>query len=427
MQEYQEFVRKSIENYQKLPQETNDLYKRHYINIPFDLKSFHDNSDSAAKANGLSEKDIAKLGIRFDVVIGSSNFVSNTELARIGKTESMGNLSANGMHTGDDDKFASYISAFPGSTMTIEVPDGKTASINALIINSDKPLNSRVFIKLGKKSKLNMFEYYCSTSSTMTALGTLHEITLDEEAEIELNALHNENDKTISLSHCTNIMGERSHLKYNAFYNGSPYTRVRNVIEANSNYSKVDVSELMFGSKEQKFDILTKIVNAAPHTNASLESKAALLDHSFCIMKGYAKINRGATKARSYVHERGILLDKNAKVEGLPDMSVDENDVKATHSSATAPVDPESVFYLMSKGISEIGVKKLLVTGFFAENLSKIQNKVMAELSMSLINAKLEDRSFGSDPKMDTRNMWVSPSASSESDMFKGHYKYRGE
>ena len=97
------------------------------------------------------------------------------------------------------------------------------------------------------------------------------------------------------------------------------------------------------------------------------------MDKSFCIMKGFAKIEKGATKAKSYVHERGILLDRGARVNGLPDMSVDENDVKATHSSATAPVDPESVFYLMSKGIDEIGVRKLLVTGFFANSISKMQ------------------------------------------------------
>ena len=150
------------------------------------------------------------------------------------------------------------------------------------------------------------------------------------------------------------------------------------------------------------------------------------MDSSFCILKGFAKINKGATKAKSYVHERGILLDKNAKVYGLPDMSVDENDVKATHSSATSPVDPESVFYLMTKGIDEIGVRKLLVTGFFAESLSKMHNSIMKELSMSLINTKLETKVYGGAPKLDARNIWVGATDTGDVDMFKGHYKYRG-
>ena len=170
----------------------------------------------------------------------------------------------------------------------------------------------------------------------------------------------------------------------------------------------------------------TYIVNRGAHTSASLESKAALMDRSFCIMKGFAKIEKGATKAKSYVHERGILLDKGAKVDGLPDMSVDENDVKATHSSATAPVDPESVFYLMSKGIDEVGVRKLLVSGFFSNSMAKVQSSIMRELSMSVINSKLETKTYGAMPKIDARNLWVT-AETGESDMFKGHYKYRGD
>ena len=50
----------------------------------------------------------------------------------------------------------------------------------------------------------------------------------------------------------------------------------------------------------------------------------------------------------------------------------------------------------------------------------------MKELSMSLINGKLENRIYGSIPKMDARNIWVGASDTSETDMFKGHYKYRG-
>ncbi len=190
---------------------------------------------------------------------------------------------------------------------------------------------------------------------------------------MEINALHNENSNTVNLSFMRNRIGEDSHLKLNSVYSGAAHTRVRNVIEATGKGSNVDVNEIIFGASEQKFDISTYIVNKGAHTNASLESKAALMDKSFCIMKGFAKIEKGATKAKSYVHERGILLDKGAKVDGLPDMSVDENDVKATHSSATSPVDPESVFYLMSKGIDELGVRRLLVSGFFANSMAKVQ------------------------------------------------------
>ena len=148
------------------------------------------------------------------------------------------------------------------------------------------------------------------------------------------------------------------------------------------------------------------------------------MDSSFCLLKGYAKVLKGASGSRSYVHERGILLDKGARVDGLPDMSVDENDVKATHSSATAPVDPEAVFYLMSKSIDELGVKKLIVSGFLSESISKMHSEAARRLAISLVNSKLESKEFGHVPKVDQQSLWEF-GEESEKDMFLGHYKYR--
>jgi Fe-S cluster assembly protein SufD len=430
LQHYNEFVRESIEQYDKLPQESSELYKRHYINIPFDLKSFINNPESSDKVDFKVAIDdwFAKLGIKFDIALGSADFVigSQNQFIKVESSEKVNDPFANELYKSSEDKYVAYINAYSDKTIIIEIPEGESASINMLIMNSNMPLNARIFVKVGKNAKLNVFEYYGSYSDKPTSLGIIHEITLETDAYLELNELHNENSNTLALSFCKNTSGDNSHLKLNSFYNGGTHTRVRNVIDANGKESEIDVQEVVFGSESQKFDINTIIVNNAPRTQASLESKAALMDSSFCILKGFAKILKGAEKSRSYVHERGILLDKGAKVYGLPDMAVDENDVKATHSSATSPVDPESVFYLMSKGIDDIGVKRLLIAGFFANSLSKMQNNLIKELSMSLINSKLEKKIYGEMPKMDSRNIWIGTTDSVDKDIFKGHYKYRG-
>jgi Fe-S cluster assembly protein SufD len=119
-----------------------------------------------------------------------------------------------------------------------------------------------------------------------------------------------------------------------------------------------------------------------------------------------------------------MALDKGAKMYELPDMSVDENDVKATHSSAMSPVDPEAMFYLMSKGIDEREVRKLIVTGFFADGLSKIGDYTAREIAMSLIREKLRDKTFGKIPRLDTADMWIARGRSPKEDMLEGHYKY---
>jgi Fe-S cluster assembly protein SufD len=423
--EHDDFVRDAIENYDKLPQETSELYKRYFINIPFDIKTWKGTDSGEGKQQILAlQSELSRFNIKFDLVLGGNEIILGNESKFI-KVEDAKNTN-NAMHKSAEDKYVAYINSVAKNYVLIDIPKGVTANLNILMLNSDMPLNTKVIVNAGDDSKLNIFEYYGSSATNFSTLGVIHEVNIGKNSEMEINAVHNENSNTLSLVFCKNIIGTDSHLILNSVYNGAAHTRVRNVIDATEKKSKVDVNEVIFGSKTQKFDVSTFVINSGAETHASLESKAALMDTSFCIMKGYAKIKKGATKAKSYVHERGILLDKGARVNGLPDMSVDESDVKATHSSATSPVDPESVFYLMSKGIDDIGVKKLLVNGFFTTSIAKIHNTLMKELSMSLINNKLENRTYGIIPKIDARNIWVTASDVKETDMFKGHYKYRG-
>lgn len=425
MSKYNQFVKEAIADYQKLPQETSELYKRHYINIPFDLASIA--KSNQANDSGI-EKELSGINVKFDLVMGSSSFRVEREnefISVVDAEELSDEFIANVLHKSGEDKYVAQIYSNARKFVFIDVPEGREASINILASCSNSPLSTVVQVKVGERAKLNVFEYYGSDSESLSDIGIIHEVYAKPGSEIEINALHNENAKTLCLSYFRNVSEKESHIKLNSLYLGSAQTRVRNCVEANEAHSKVTVNEIIFGSSDQKFDIGTYIINSAPHTNAVLESKAALMDSSFCIMKGFAKINKGAEKAKSYVHERGILLDKAARVYGLPDMSVDENDVKATHSSATAPVDEEAVFYLMTKGIDETGVRKLLVTGFLVESISKIGNNLMKELSMSLINSKLETKIYGVVPRMDMKNIWVS-SGPKDLDIFKGHYKYRG-
>gem|GEM_PF-999659 len=428
MQQHKDMVIEAMQSYEELPQERNELYKRHYISIPFDLKVFEKNTPMDETSFKRHVDELAgKLEIKFDVVLGSDGFFANqSEFVRVDTPENANSVLERQMHASGEDKYVAYINAKSDKITIIDVPDGKSAKINMLVLNSNRPLTAKVFVNLGKESKLELFEYHGSASNEQTCSAVIHEIRSGESSNMELNVLYNENEKTISIASCKGRAGKGSHIGFNSVYIGASQTRVRNTVEADGNEGRLELNEIIFGSASQKFDIETKIINAAPHTNASLESKAALMGSSFCILKGFAKINKGAEKAKSYVHERGILLDKNARIEGLPDMSVDESDVKATHSSATSPIDPESVFYLMSKGIGESGVKKLMVTGFFANNLAKIRNNLMKVLSMSLINSKLENGAYGMIPKIDIRNIWIGTSDSTETDMFQGHYKYRG-
>jgi Fe-S cluster assembly scaffold protein SufB len=412
-----------MEGYAKLPEETSELYKRHHSVV-----GAFGSLDSNEQAESASIEDFLKinkerLGMEFDAIIGSSCAILNNKNVLVSRPQDSEDLLKKMMHN-NEDKYSAFVNAYSKRIISINFPKDEHREIKLLFLNHDQPLLSHVFMNADQDAKAKVVEVYASISTKPSAMAVMHEITSGNDSNFELDVIHNEDSRTTLLSFCRNSIGTNANLKFNTFYNGTSLTRVRNVMNATSKASRIEINEVVLGSSSQKFDIATQILNQGRESHASLESKAVLMDTSFCQLKGYARVLKGASGARSFVNERGILLDKGARVDGLPDMSVDESDVKATHSSATAPVDEETVFYLMSKGIPEVGVKKLIVSGFLGESISKMHNGAARNLAIELINHKLETKQFGAIPESNPENEWMF-GEEREKDMFEGHYKYR--
>ena len=161
------------------------------------------------------------------------------------------------------------------------------------------------------------------------------------------------------------------------------------------------------GASDQKFDINTFMTNAKPNTYAKLESGAVLDGSSMCMLKGYAKVEKLAKGAISRVEEHGILLSEAAHIDALPDMAIDYGDgVSATHSAATAPIDKDALFYIMSRGIDNVESRRLFVGAFMSKYLAGITNPLARELATSLLLEKAESGSFGKIPGISMKNVW---------------------
>jgi Fe-S cluster assembly protein SufD len=69
-------------------------------------------------------------------------------------------------------------------------------------------------------------------------------------------------------------------------------------------------------------------------------------------------------------------------------LEIDNNDVRFTHGATVGPVDPQSLFYLQSRGIPATTAKRMIVQGFFGEVLERIP----FEEARKMVETELEAR-----------------------------------
>jgi Fe-S cluster assembly protein SufD len=67
-----------------------------------------------------------------------------------------------------------------------------------------------------------------------------------------------------------------------------------------------------------------------------------------------------------------VVLSEHAKADAIPNLEIENNEVRCGHAASVGPVDEEAVFYLESRGIPRREAERLIVFGFFQEVLDRI-------------------------------------------------------
>lgn len=156
--------------------------------------------------------------------------------------------------------------------------------------------------------------------------------------------------------------------------------------------ASADLISLFVGDKKRHSDFHTSQEHLAPHCRSDLYSKVALKDSARNVYYGFIKVAEGAQKTDAYQTSRTIVLSENARADSIPNLEIKANDVKCSHGASIGNIREEELFYLRTRGLTAEIAERLLVEGFFADLLVRVEN---LELREQLYNVSLERLSNG--------------------------------
>lgn len=132
---------------------------------------------------------------------------------------------------------------------------------------------------------------------------------------------------------------------------------------------------LGIGDQAQHFDHHTVHLHESGHTHSDLHFKVALRDQADSVYTGLIRIEEKSDYCEAYQENRNLTLSPGARAESIPELEIMNNEVRCTHGATVGKIDPQEVFYLMSRGIDKDDAVHLIVTGFVApilEHLPKV-------------------------------------------------------
>ncbi|GAC1329120.1 MAG: Fe-S cluster assembly protein SufD [Steroidobacteraceae bacterium] len=166
---------------------------------------------------------------------------------------------------------------------------------------------------------------------------------------------------------------------------------VRSTLEAKLDEpgASLDSYSLLVGHEARHVDCINIVTHGAPHTRSNQTARAIASDVSRVIFNSKVIVNAGAVHAESRQSCRGLLLSPSAEIDTRPQLEIHADEVKCAHGATTGRLDPDMLFYMLSRGLDRDAAQSLLVYAFLADVLTgmsvaparaAIENSLIAQL-----------------------------------------------
>lgn len=116
----------------------------------------------------------------------------------------------------------------------------------------------------------------------------------------------------------------------------------------------------------EQLDLNVTIIHDAAHTSAQTLIKVVLDDSASAVINGTIIVKKNAQQTNSFLAENVLMLSNFARAQAIPNLEIEADDVKCSHAATVANIDQESLFYLQSRGVSEVQAKKMIADGFLS-------------------------------------------------------------
>jgi Fe-S cluster assembly protein SufD len=147
---------------------------------------------------------------------------------------------------------------------------------------------------------------------------------------------------------------------------------------------------LYFTERDEHLDLFTTDRHEAGHTTGDTVWKGALTGDSRASYEGLIHIVPGAQETDTYLQTHQMLLSPKAKGDAIPSLIVETDNVKASHGGTVGELDPELIFYMMTRGLPRSEAVRVLVEGYFEEVVQRLEDPGLEELVRRRIAAKLK-------------------------------------
>jgi Fe-S cluster assembly protein SufD len=278
-----------------------------------------------------------------------------------------------------------------GDALVLRVPAGLEV-LDPIMLElsgdtADDIVWGKIVIELGVRSRATVVIEYTGLAKYAAVTTAL----VGDGASLDLVQVQNWAPGALHNDHVGARLGAGAQYRHVSISLGGAVARLTPTVEFAGPGANAELVGLAFAGPGQYQEARLYIDHSVPDCQSNVLYKTALEgDTSRTAWVGDVRIRPAATGTKTYELNRNLLLSDGARADSVPNLEIETGEiVSAGHASATGRFDDLQLFYLQSRGISEVEARKLVVRGFFVEVLNYIGVTALRERLLHEVETRL--------------------------------------
>ena len=156
--------------------------------------------------------------------------------------------------------------------------------------------------------------------------------------------------------------------------------------------SHAELKAVGISTNSQIQGINTRVTNYGNNTIGHILQHGVSLDKSTLIFNAVGHIMKGSKGSDAEQESRILMLSQGARGDANPILLIDDNDVMAGHAASIGRVNPEQLYYLMSRGLDKKMAERVVIRGFLSPVLEEIPTAHLKQVFSDLIERKISEK-----------------------------------
>ncbi len=294
------------------------------------------------------------------------------------------------------DPFVALNTAFLGDGAYVHVDRGVVVEAPIFLLylsteeNAPTMTHPRNLIVAEDHSQVAVIEDYASVGGASTVLSNaVTELIAGENTVAQHYLIEREHLKAFNVSTLRIQQGRSANVTSHSLLLGGGLVRnnVHPVLAGEG--GECLINGLFLGTGRQHLDNYMHVEHAAPHCGSRQFYNGILDGQAHGVFHGRIVVHKVAQKTDAKQTNRNLLLSDDAQIDTKPQLEIYADDVKCTHGATIGQIEENALFYLRSRGISEVEARKLLLMAFAEECVERMQSSVARQYIEHLVREHL--------------------------------------